>query len=380
MPNPFDLPVRAAGYVRMSTDHQRYSAKNQRRALDAYAVARQIVIVRFYADEGKSGLNLRNRPGLQALLRDAEISERDFDIVLVYDVSRWGCFQDPDEGAYYEYLMRRHGVSVTYCAEPFDNDGSPLSTIVKSVKRAMAAEFSRELSEKVARGQRTMAERGFRQGSQAGYGLRRLAVGENGRRRLLLEAGEQKATHTDRVILVPGPEEEVSTVRRIFALYVHARIFPRAIARRLMAEGAPTGCHANWYGGAVARILRNEKYVGCNVFGKQACRLRGKRTANPPADWVRVEGAFEPIVDRAIFDAAQGIRRRGVDRDFTDGQLLSGLLRILHRKGAIIGLDIQEDPELPSISYYCKRFGGLSEAYAKIGYVHRRRGAPSVRQ
>jgi hypothetical protein len=32
---------------------------------------------------------------------------------------------------------------VDYCAEQFKNDGSPTSTIVKSVKRAMAGEYSR---------------------------------------------------------------------------------------------------------------------------------------------------------------------------------------------------------------------------------------------
>ena len=370
MPIALEPPPRAAAYVRVSTDHQRYSAENQRQALQAYALGRDIEIVRTYADEGKSGLSLQNRPALQALLEDVENSLRDFDVVLVYDISRWGRFQDPDESAYYEHLMRRRGVSVIYCAEPFDNDGSPLSTIVKSVKRAMAAEFSRELSQKVGRGQRKMAERGFRQGSQAGYGLRRMAIGENGSRRLLLEHGERKATQSDRVILVPGPAEEVSTVRRIFALYVNARSYPKAIAEQLIQEGAPTGIHPYWHRGTVDKILRNEKYVGVNVFGKQTCWLRGKRVTNPRADWVRVEGAFEPIVDRVMFDAAQGVRASRMRKVWTDGELLSGLDRILRRKGSITGFDIQKDPELPGISYYCARFGGLAAAYAKIGYKH----------
>lgn len=44
---------------------------------------------------------------------------------------------------------RRAGIQVAYCAEQFENDGSPVSTIVKGVKRAMAGEYSRELSAKV---------------------------------------------------------------------------------------------------------------------------------------------------------------------------------------------------------------------------------------
>jgi len=45
------------------------------------------------------------------------------------------------------------GVNVHYCAEQFQNDGSPISTLIKSVKRTMAGEYSRELSVKVFAGQ-----------------------------------------------------------------------------------------------------------------------------------------------------------------------------------------------------------------------------------
>ena len=53
-----DKPVRAAQYVRMSTEHQKYSTENQAEALQKYAAERGIEIVRTYADEGKSGLSV----------------------------------------------------------------------------------------------------------------------------------------------------------------------------------------------------------------------------------------------------------------------------------------------------------------------------------
>lgn len=56
--------VRAAQYVRMSTDHQRYSTENQADAIRAYADARGIDIVRTYADHGKSGLSIAGRDSL----------------------------------------------------------------------------------------------------------------------------------------------------------------------------------------------------------------------------------------------------------------------------------------------------------------------------
>jgi DNA invertase Pin-like site-specific DNA recombinase len=99
--------------------------------------------------------------------------QADFEIVLVYDVSRWGRFQDADESAYYEYQCRRSGVRVEYCAEPWENDGSLGSDIQKMLKRKMAGEYSRELSVKVFAGQCRLIEKGFRQGGPAGFGLRR---------------------------------------------------------------------------------------------------------------------------------------------------------------------------------------------------------------
>jgi len=163
---------RAAQYVRMSTEHQQYSTQNQAQIIRDYAEQRGIEIVKTYADDGKSGLVIGGRAALQKMIADVEAGAAGFNVILVYDVSRWGRFQDADESAYYEYLCKRAGIQVAYCAEQFENDGSPVSTIVKGVKRAMAGEYSRELSVKVFAGQCRLIELGFRQGGAAGFGLR----------------------------------------------------------------------------------------------------------------------------------------------------------------------------------------------------------------
>src|SRR3954469_9837829 len=199
-----DRAKRAAQYVRMSTEHQRYSTENQADAIRKYAEQKGLAIVRTYADEGKSGLRLDGREGIKALIRDVQTGKADFGAILVYDVSRWGRFQDADESAHYEYICRRAGIAVQYCAEQFENDGSPVSTIVKGVKRAMAGEDSRELPAKVFAGQCRMIEIGYRQGGPAGYGLRRMLVDQNGAHKGALGRGENKSIQTDRVILVPG--------------------------------------------------------------------------------------------------------------------------------------------------------------------------------
>jgi len=187
----------------MSTEHQKYSTENQADAIREFAARRAIEVVRTYTDAGKSGLRLDGRDALKQLIDDVQSGRANFQTILVYDVSRWGRFQDADESAYYEYICKRAGISVQYCAEQFENDGSPVSTIVKGVKRAMAGEYSRELSTKVFAGQCRLIELGFRQGGSPGYGLRRQLIDQLGAAKSALARGEQKSLQTDRVVLVP---------------------------------------------------------------------------------------------------------------------------------------------------------------------------------
>ena len=182
-------PVFAAAYVRMSTEHQQYSTSNQMDVIRDYAKCRGMQIAKEYSDEGKSGLNIQGRDSLAQMIQDVQNGQMNFSCILVYDISRWGRFQDADESAYYEYICRRAGVAVHYCAEQFENDGSPVSTIVKGVKRAMAGEYSRELSSKVFQGACRLIQLGYKQGGTAGFGLRRMLIDQNGQHKARAQDG-----------------------------------------------------------------------------------------------------------------------------------------------------------------------------------------------
>src|SRR6202023_2511715 len=237
---------RAADYVRMSTAHQKYSTENQAEAIRQYAARRGLEIVRTYADEGKSGLRLDGRDALKQLIEDVQSGTADFTTILVYDVSRWGRFQDADESAYYEYICRRAGIQVAYCAEQFENDGSPVSTIVKGVKRAMAGEYSRELSAKVFAGQCRLIEIGYRQGGPAGYGLRRVLVDQNGAHKGALGRGEHKRIQTDRVILGPGASVEIETIQWMYRAFVEEGKLEQEIADLLNSRDVQTEDGRSW--------------------------------------------------------------------------------------------------------------------------------------
>ncbi len=365
---PRDKSIPAAAYVRMSTEHQQYSADNQLEIIRQYAEHHNYEIIEIYSDEGKSGLNIEGRDSLAKLLRDVESGQAAFEEILVYDVSRWGRFQDADESAHYEYVCKRAGVKIKYCAELFENDGSPISTIVKGVKRSMAAEYSRELSGKVFHGASNLVKLGFRQGGTAGYGLRRVLVDSSGQVKGELKMGEHKSLQTDRVILTPGPSEEVANVREMFRLFVHEGKNEGEIAAIFNDRKILNDHQRPWKRGPIRQILTNEKYIGNNVYNRQSYKLKIARVKNPPEEWIRKDGAFEPIIEAQTFFTARGIILAR-SRRLSDDEMLEKLKNVYLKNGRLSGILIDEAETLPTASAYQHRFGSLLRAYRLIGYV-----------
>jgi DNA invertase Pin-like site-specific DNA recombinase len=357
----------AVEYVRMSTEHQRYSTDNQHEAIQRYADKRGYEIVRTFADEGKSGLRLDGREALKELLREVESKTANFAAILVYDVSRWGRFQDPDEAAAIELRCKKAGIAVHYCAEQFENDGSIGSSIIKTVKRAMAGEYSRELSVKVFAGQSNLIRLGFRQGGPAGFGLRRRLVDQSGVQKFDLGRGEHKSLTTDRVILVAGPPEEVAIVRDIYRWFIQDHQSETEIAEKLNRQGVLTDLSRPWTRGTVHQLLINEKYIGNNVWARRSFKLKQARRENLPEDWVRCDSVFDAIVEPTLFAQAQAIISERSAR-LTNDEMLGRLTRLLQSQGNLSGLIIDECEACPSSSAFRNRFGSLLRAYTLVGF------------
>jgi DNA invertase Pin-like site-specific DNA recombinase len=360
--------IPAAQYVRMSTEHQQYSTENQSDVILRYAKAHGMHIIRTYSDAGKSGLSLSGRGGLRQLLNDVESGQATYSVVLVYDISRWGRFQDADESAYYEYVCKRANARVHYCAEQFENDGSLPSSLLKTMKRTMAGEYSRELSVKVFAGQCRLIELGFRQGGPAGYGLRRQLIDREHTPKAILSRGEHKGIQTDRVILIPGPENEVGVVREIYDLFTRERKMEREIASLLNSRGLETDLGRPWTRATVHQILTNPKYAGGNVYNRRSFKLKRKRVNNPPEMWIRRDDAFTPLISAAQFNEALTlIQSRCIH--LSNEQLLDRLKDLLARCGTLSGILIDEADDMPSSTSFRYRFGSLIRAYTLIGYT-----------
>jgi DNA invertase Pin-like site-specific DNA recombinase len=359
--------VPAAQYVRMSDDAQQFSIENQKTAIHEYAVRHRFVIVKTYADAGKSGVIAKNRPALRELLMDVAGGNTGYKAILVYDVSRWGRFPNNDEAAYYEFLCSSSGIPLHYCAEPFTNDGTASSSLLKALKRSMAAEFSRELGEKVFRGKTRIVQLGFWVGGSAGYGYRRLMVSADGKRKQLLKYGEHKSLTTDRIILVLGPSSEVDRVREMFSMALDG-IGCTAIARDLNHRGKLKRSGKPWYCKDVHNIVTNPKYAGCNVWYRRTQRLHGKQLPVEPQHWIRKEAAFVPVIDRETFERVQAALPRRSDSWWSDEEILKKLRRLLASKGYLSEGLILRASGMPSTSTLHKHFGTYKQMYEAVGY------------
>jgi DNA invertase Pin-like site-specific DNA recombinase len=373
--------IPAAQYLRMSTDHQQYSLQSQATAIQRYAEVHGFTLVQTYEDAGRSGLSLKRRNGLARLLHDVVSGGQQYNAILVYDVSRWGRFQDADEAAHYEFVCKSAGVPVHYCAETFTNDGTLASTIMKALKRAMAGEYSRELSVKIDRAKRLVAELGFRAGGAAGYGLRRMLLSANGTPKRLLEIGEIVTIDNGRVILVHGPAKEVALVREIYRLTISEKKSTPSIAREFNRRHIKHPGRLSWSDEHILEILTNPKYIGHAVYGRTTSILGSRVVAAPHDDWVVKVGAFDPIIDAETFAAAQRVLH---SRTFyqSNEQLLDRLRLLLSREGTLTGHKVDTSRDVPATRTYIERFGSMKRAYDLIGYVYPERAlsCPKLRK
>ncbi|GBF34321.1 site-specific recombinase [Desulfocucumis palustris] len=108
-------------------------------------------------------------------------------------------------------------------------------------------------------------------------------------------------------------EDEAQIVRYIFTLYVYGleqngttrEIAFRAIASYLTKIGIPTPRRAiSWNYLSVKRFIENVVYIG-TVKYRTRKRIANKYFNRPEEEWIVVEHAHEPIIDKETWDLAQ---------------------------------------------------------------------------
>lgn len=342
---------RAVGYLRRSTDRQEQSIGDQRKAIEAYAAQHGLNVLRFYTDDAISGTSTVNRHAFQQLMSDAKRRARDFDLIIVYDVKRFGRI-DNDEAGYYRHVLRTHRVEVKYITENFTGDRT--DDLLRPVKQWQAREESKDLSKVTIRGLLSKSTTGTWMGGVPphGYDLRyetssgaflmHLRYMPDGSKQVFdgnwlyqrtVPRGETIAVSRKdscKLVLSEKPRQEV--IRRIFTLYVEENRGFKAIADALNRDGIPSPRAVGWslrYSGqwscsSIRSILVNPAYMGDMVWNRRtdarfhrivdgrAIERDGHYSSrldlNDRSDWIVVQDAHPAIISRRVFELAKSKR------------------------------------------------------------------------
>jgi DNA invertase Pin-like site-specific DNA recombinase len=357
---------RAVAYYRHSAqDRQENSVAIQQEQVQQWARENGVDIIHEFADRGKSGLTAEGRDGFNDMMDNWVKKRGDFDFVLCLDVSRWGRFQDIDLSATYSAECKRYGKQVIYTTLGKPKPGDQLYQVYVQFERFRAAQYSKELSDKVFRGCVKIAQQGYWAGGKPPYGLRRLLLDEARRPVQTLAPGQRKSIQNQRVTLAPGDELQVAAVQRIFREFTESLRSMQEIAASLNRDGISSPGGGTWDRLKVRHILLNELYVGTLVYNRTTQKLKTPTRHNPKEEWIKTVDAFDPLVDRSLFDEAQRILSQ-VALKYTPEFMLEQLRRVLDAHEFLRPALLQADPEAPAPSTYAKHFASLDSAYQQV--------------
>lgn len=292
--------LRAAAYIRMSSDKQAASPERQRGELIRLAERENCEIVEWYEDHGISAKESTKRKDFQRLMADA--AARKFNAILLFESSR---FSREDKYAVMEHwqVLEKAGVQLIDCQRgrlKLDDLGGFISAIVE-------AHASREeiikLSARVVSGRLAKARRGERTGGCRVFGYDREFTDEAGKVTRVSFRHKFSKPKEWKFRLVPTDElEALEAVRFIFTSYAAGK--PQvSIAQELNRRGVKTRSGGPFGFSTIGSMLANPTYVGTLREGFQSCGEFHRMDAEGGP--VIVENAHEPIIPVALWMKVQ---------------------------------------------------------------------------
>jgi site-specific DNA recombinase len=332
------------------------SLAGQRADIERFASENNFKINRWYEDDGISGDATEKRAGFQEMHR-AATNGRDFDVIIVWDLSRFGRFDSIEAGRWIDPLRRAGVKLVTVKDGPADwnsFEGRVMSAINSEAKH----QFLKGIAESASRGKVQRAQEGRLCGQAAPYGYDRMEVDQQGQQQGRLATGSRVRNRLWRVTLVPSDDPvRAETLKWLFDQYANTDIGLRSLAESLNGRGIPSPRDGAWWIGTVREILRNEVYTGDFIWAKRQMgkyrRISGtsvkkcesvEMTAggnpsvrrNTPEEWIVVKNAHPALIDRSTFERVQEklalrkTRTTSNKKKNGDRYLLTGIVRCGH--------------------------------------------------
>lgn len=275
-----------AAYCRVSTDKadQLNSLEAQKGFFEEYTTKTGDNLVRIYADEGISGVKIKNRTEFQRLMRDAQHGL--FDMVVVKDISRFA--RNTVDLLNSTRQLKALGIETQFLTANMTSMGN--SEFVLTIFGALAQEESANTSKRVKFGKKINAQKGRVPNIVYGY-------------------DKTKGDYFNLTI----NEFEATIVKRIFDLYLNGGYGANKISQILNSEGIKTKRNCKWSQNAISRILTNELYTGKIINGKQEVDdfLTGVRKEKDESEWYVIDRSeLRIIADDTFVKAAKLLEQR----------------------------------------------------------------------
>lgn len=310
-----DHSKRVAIYARVSSDRQDVdlSISAQLKAMREYAVRNSYAVVREFVDEAESGRTAA-RPAFREMISLAKMKPPSFGMILVWKLSRFA--RNREDSIIYKSLLRKQGIQVVSINEPIED--SPTGRLMEGIIEVIDEFYSSNLAQDVIRGMRENASRGFFNGSRAPFGYSKKKVKDGEKARNTLEPDQN----------------QVPIIQRIFRECAEGKGL-KEIAKSLNHDSILAPAGGKWGKQRIHKILINEAYTGCLVWGKN----HNGNSNLPP---VRKEEAWQALITKDIFEKVRtSLNGRAPKvthpRVTSSHYLLSGLIHCRKCGAAYIG-------------------------------------------
>lgn len=305
----------AIAYLRKSTDLQEASLEQQKEKILLFAKEHSIKVIEFFAEEA-CGENVEGRLQFRKMIECCK-SQDVFQYVLVYDISRWGRFENPKEAVYWEVEIEKAGKKLVFVSEGFKEDSIGTS-ITNFVKSAEASEYLKNIRRQTTRGMIYNAKKGFWMGGRPPYGYDR-AIVENGKIMEVLPEGRQKSIKDQKIKLVVN-KQQAKLVKTIFVMFAKQGLSTNSIVTYLNQSHHSPPRGRLWAKGTLWQMLHNEAYIGTLVYNRENKHKRhGKHKYNPKDKWIIVENAHQPIIPMELWELIQARTKQA----FAGGRFLA---------------------------------------------------------
>ena len=275
-------------YTRVSTLIQvdGYSLDAQKERLRKYADAMDMVVVKEYSDEGKSGKNVEGRPEFKQMLSDIITMKDRIDFVLVFKLSRFG--RNAADVLSALQLMEDYGVHLV-CVEDGIDSSKDAGKLIISVLSSVAEIERDNILVQTMEGRKQKAREGKWNGGLAPYGY-------------YLENGILKVK-----------EDEAEVVKIIFEKFAHEGMGTLKVATWLNEHGyekerKTENTHSCFTASFVEKILDNPVYMGKMPYGRRTnVKIKGTRNQYHKVktdDYLLVDGMHEGIVSEKLWQEA----------------------------------------------------------------------------